>query len=285
MKTGIQYSMIYSPFSCYGDDKFNKIKEFGFDAVDFGMTVTDDDLYRLSKEEADKILLKEKHLAQKAGILINQVHGPCGMPPPEMKYGGIEKRMEQMKRSLYNTSVLGCKYTVIHPLMPFGVTDKGTNAEKKTLEANVEFFKELGKYASEVGVTICIENMPMMEFSIATPKEVLNLVKAIDNDHVRICLDTGHLAVHAGLDIGVEVRRLGNYLKVLHVHDNHAGDDCHLFPYKGRLDWQEFKNALDDTGFDGVISVEIPVPEKMPLNLREDMFRFMANIARHIANL
>ena len=282
MKIGVCYNMFNPIFTCYGDDKFKKIKEFGFDTIDFGMTATNTDLYLLPKEEADKLLIKEKELIAQAGMSFSQVHGPWCWPPPETEKGGKEKRMEEMKRSLYNTSVLGVQYTVIHPIMPYFTEEKGTELEQKTWEENIAFFKELAEYAREVGVTICIENMPMPDFSIATPKDIVKLVKEINSENVKICLDTGHVGTYPDMSIKDAILCFGKDLKVLHVHDNLVGPDIHLMPYWGRLDWKEFIEGLKKIEFSGSVSCELIAPGKLPLEMREDYYRLVAKIAKHI---
>ncbi len=284
MKTGIAYSLFRTAFTCYGDDKFKKIKEFGFDTIDFDMMATDTDLYLLPKEESNKILIKERELAKDAGIFISQVHGPWCWPPPEATPEGKIKRMEEMKRSLYNASVLGSKYTVIHPIMPYFTEEKGTELEEKTWQENIDFFKELADYAGEVGVTVCIENMPMKKFSIATPEEIIRLVQTTGNPNVKYCLDVGHVSVFDNLNIGDEIRRLGSDLKVLHVHDNFYGEDLHLLPYRGVTDWKSFMDGLRDINFEGSVSLEIFAPDHMPVEFREDYYRLASKIAKHIVN-
>ena len=83
-----------------------------------------------------------------------------------------KERMEKMKKSIRYTAVLGCKYWVIHPIMPFGVCEKDTEDAQKTWDMNIEFMSELLKVAKEVGVTICFENMPMLQFSLAKPDKI-----------------------------------------------------------------------------------------------------------------
>ena len=56
--------------------------------------------------------------------------------------------------------------------------------------------------------------------SIATPEKILEFVKEINDDHFKICLDTGHVSVFSELSIGNEIRKLGDYIRVLHIHDN-----------------------------------------------------------------
>ena len=152
--------------------------------------------------------------------------------------------------------------------MPFGIYDKGTENEKITWDLNIKFMKELTLEAKKYGVTVCVENMPMHNFSIAKPKDVLKLVKTINDDNFKICLDTGHVSVFPDLSIGDEVRALGKEIRTLHVHDNRFEMDLHLPPFYGVINWADFAKALGDIDFDGVFSLETLPPS----NLADDIF-------------
>ena len=257
MKLGICYNMYTERVTCYGDEKFRKLKEFGFDCVDFGLTDTKNPLYTLPIEEAKEILLKEKRLAEEAGISIWQTHGPWCWPPvkDETPEGRI-LRAEEMKRSILIASLLGSKYWVVHPIMPYRLRDLLEGNEAATWELNVEFMGWLVEYARELDVTICLENMPHRNFSMAKPEKVLQLIREINDPHFQMCLDTGHVATQEGLDLAQQVRMIGKHLKVMHVHDNNGEKDQHRWPGEGILNWESFADALRDIGFDGVFSLE-----------------------------
>ena len=264
----------------YGDEQYKKLKEYGFDCVDFGMANTDAPIYTLPTEESDSLLLKEKALAAEAGIEINQVHGPWRYPPEDGTEENRAERFEKMCKSIRATALLGCKYWVIHPIMPFGTHDIEEGKEKETWELNVEFFRKLIPVAKEYGVTICFENMPMLKFSISTPEDILRFVEEMNDENFEVCLDTGHVTVFKGLALGEETRRLGKHLKTLHVHDNRASLDMHLLPYLGKGDWADFVRALGDIGYDGVFSLETAPPGVFPEPLFDKFSAAYADLCR-----
>ena len=127
MKLGITASTLNpSGYGRWGNATYQKLKEHGYSASDFDMANTDSVLYTLPRKEAETILLHEKNLAQEAGIEITQVHGPWRYPPQDSTEEDRAERMEKMKESIRMTAILGCKNWVIHPLMPFGMDDIGT---------------------------------------------------------------------------------------------------------------------------------------------------------------
>ena len=255
-RLGISFDPFGKTYGRYGEDKFSVIKRHGYDWVDLNLCDTDTAFYLSDEENLKHLIQTEKNEARRAGIQISQIHGPWRYPPKDGTEADREERMEKMKRAVVISSLLECKHLVIHPLMPFGTRDAESGKNRETRALNLAFFRELVAFAKQYGVTICLENMPMREFSLSVPAQILELVKEIDDEHLKICLDTGHVAVFPGLSVGNEVRRLGKYIKVLHMHDNLGDRDSHLYPAKGIVDWPDLFAALDEIGFQGALSLE-----------------------------
>ncbi len=268
MKIGLSANMYQNAYDRWGEFRYKKLKEHGFSAMDFGMANTDSAIYIASEEELRKMMDNEKHLAEEAEIEISQVHGPWRWPACDLTEEDRKERMEKMKKSIYATYLLGCQNWVIHPIMPYGVEEIDTENAEKTWELNLSFMRELLKTAKGYGVTICLENMPMHKFSIAKPKDILKMVKTINDDNFKICLDTGHVSVFPDLSVGDEVRALGEEIRTLHIHDNRFERDLHLPPFYGEINWADFAKSLKDINYDGVFSLET-LP---PANLDDDIF-------------
>ena len=283
MKLGIQTNLLDKDgYGRWGEDMYKKLKEHGYSCTDYNMSNTDTLLYTASEEEVDAFLLHEKELAEAAGIKINQVHGPWRWPARDFSEEDRAERMEKMKKSIRATSILGCKNWVIHPMMPYGVEEVNTENAQKTWDLNLEFMSELLKTAKEYDVTICFENMPMLDFSLSTPQRILEFVKTINDEHFKICLDTGHVAVFEDLSLGDEVRRLGSEIRVMHVHDNQWCMDLHMMPYFGCIDWEDFAKSLKDIKFDGCFSLETIPSKKLTDDIFESMCKDLAKIAQNI---
>jgi sugar phosphate isomerase/epimerase len=168
--------------------------------------------------------------------------------------------------------------------MPYGLDEAGTDDAQRTFDLNLSFMTELAGYAKEKNVVVCLENMPMRNFSLATPDKILELVKAVNSDNFKICLDTGHVAVFKELSAGDVVRKLGNEIKVLHVHDNMGDADYHLWPTKGKTDWDDFAKALKEIDFKGVFSLETLPPSSLEDEEFESECIKLYNISKEILN-
>ncbi|MBQ9086160.1 MAG: sugar phosphate isomerase/epimerase [Clostridia bacterium] len=284
MDIGIEYSVLSSGYRRYGERRFEVIREHGFTYLDYGMSTTSGILYDPPMAEAEKFLREEKRRIEEAGLGISQVHGPWRYPPLDGTPEDRAERLEKMERSLWMTSVLGCKNWIIHPLMPFTTKDMDLGKEKETWEINADFFPKVLEIAKSYDITICFENMPMRRFSISTPEDILRFVHLMNDDHFKVCLDTGHVNVYDSLSIGDSVRLLGKELRTLHVHDNSRGMDLHQMPFFGTLNWKELADALYEIGYDGVFSLETAPPAALPDPLHDEAGRFLFRVANRIIN-
>ena len=237
-------------FRDYGNECFKKMKEFGYDYADIHI---DDAPYTSDEEAYYAYYMNQKRLADEAGVTIWQVHGPWRYPPHDETPEHRADRLRIMTWSIKATAKIGCKLWVVHPLMPFGENDD-FNYEK-FLDINYEHFMALLPVAKENGVTICLENMPFRFLSISKPDNTYELVKRINDENFKMCLDTGHSAVF-GLSPADAVRKIGKDIKALHIHDNLGDGDIHLLPLMGVIDWKDFMKALKEIEFDGVFSLE-----------------------------
>ena len=264
----------------YGEAKYEKMRAYGFDAADFGGLCPDSSPYfAMSVPELEKALAHEKKLADDAGIVLWQAHGPWRYPPRDATDEDKQDRREHMERSIYGAALLGVKRWVIHPIMPFGL--RGDDHPGVVLEQNLAFFPHIIEYAKQYGITVQFENMPGDPlFPLGSCSQILDFIEKLGGG-AEVCLDTGHAATH-GVQPGTEARLLGAKLGTLHVHDNNGKSDLHNMPFdhRGVIDWPDFAASLKEIGFKGVISLECSLSRKMPPAAAEYMLRAFAAMAR-----
>lgn len=168
--------------------------------------------------------------------------------------------------------------------MPYGFEDKLYNKQNSTFEINFEFMNKILEIGKEYDVMICLENMPMRNFSIATPYEILNVVNLINDKYFKICLDTGHAATFPDLSVSQVVRDLGDKIAAFHIHDNHPDKDLHLWPYFGTIDWDDFSKALNEISYNGGLCLETAPPNSLPDLLYDklcnNLFEIMKTITK-----
>ncbi len=284
MKIGIESIPDHKTgYGAFGKEKYKRIRAHGYDCIDLDLADTGSHWYTETFEDTTKAIAEERRLIEEAGLEISQIHGPWRWPPQDKIEEERAERMEKMKRSIVMTKLFGCKNWVIHPIMPYGLYDAGTEDAQKTWDLNKEFMSELLKTAKENDIIICFENMPMKNFSLSKPMDVLRFVKETNDSHFKMCLDTGHATVFGDMSVGNAVRAIGKeYLQVLHVHDSAYGYDMHLPLYCGSINWDDFASALGEIGFCGVFSLETQPSKAIDTDLFEDMCTMQAKLAKRL---
>lgn len=258
-----------------------KAKSHGYDCLDYGaITSPNSPLWELSDEERKEYFEKVAACAKENGLEIFQMHGlwfTFGDAAEEDKAKNLVYFKKQMDCAVW----LGCPRMVIHPRMAKGWVG-GT--EEEMFEDNVRFLNELLPYAKEKDIILCMENMPLVKgVAFSSAKELKRVVDEINDPHVKICLDTGHQNA-SGEDLYETILLFGKDLECLHVHDDKYGQDRHLIPFQGQVDWEKFIKGLQDISFGGCISLETAVQERTPEPMREQLQRAQAGIARWLAD-
>ena len=253
------------------EKRFAHLKALGYDTLDVGLSDIKKDIYT-DVTAMQRHCAEIREAAQKAGLLIRQMHGPW--PTDDTTEEGVRIGWECMHKAVYGCHLLGAPYLVIHPQMPFG-WDADTDpdlAEQQT----VALLKELAADGEKYGVTVCLENMPFRSQRISSMEYIVKAVEKVNSPFVGICLDTGHCH-YLKEDIAQNVYLAKDYLKTLHIHDNRTFSDAHLVPFLGSIDWERFAKALADIGFTGSLSLETGSvnPAKMDPPLIEAYEKFV----------
>ena len=267
----------------YGFERgMRRIAELGFKCLDYQRFCdTETPLFQQDDLGFERELKRQRSFIEQQGLTISQTHGPWRWPIRDDTAEDRAERFEKMSRSLLGTAILGCDKMVIHPIMPFG-GDEGIHTEE-AWEMNVEFFSRLCEVGRQHGVFVCLENMPFRCQSTSTPEAILKLVKLIGAPNCKVCLDTGHSLV-MGVQPAVAVRQIGREnLACLHVHDNNGEGDFHWIPFTGKGDWMAFRTALQEIGYEGVVSLETSIPRGIPDDLAPLQEQSLVQLAQWIA--
>ena len=252
------------------DTRFAKLKELGFDAIDFNLCNIQMPWYQ-DEAEMERYCTEARAAAEKHGLEIFQMHGPW--PTDDKTPESRAVVWEYMRRSVYACYLLGSKYMIVHPQMPYG-TIKTVEDPEVAKAITVDMLRFLLPHCEKYGVTLCLENMPFRRQRISTTDRIVEVVKEIDSPYLQICFDTGHSHVMYE-DIGESVRLAGPYIKTLHIHDN-FWDDEHDFPFLCKIDWDAFAEALVEIGYEGVLNLEV---RKVTEKLSPDMQKACAQMA------
>ncbi|MEM3078825.1 MAG: sugar phosphate isomerase/epimerase family protein [Thermoproteota archaeon] len=206
-----------------------------------------------------KALRNAKEAADSLGVRIIQVHGPFGEIDLELASEDPSHR-EKALRKIFNwikhVGELEWGVLVLHTarIRVSEEHDFQRLVEKNKL-ANLRFFKEVSKYASEHGVKIAVENRLESCYG-SLPKDLLELVEEIGSESLGICFDTGHANVNR-LSASAMIEMLRGHLIATHIHDNDGHHDQHLPPLMGSIDWDRVVNAFSRVGYGRPLILEI----------------------------
>ncbi len=231
-----------------------KIASQGYEYIDFqGFVNTETEFFKSDTPTFGRIIAEKRAFIEARGLKIHQAHAPWRWRPNDSEAEARRIRTEEMKKAIYGTHLLGAGIFVVHPMMPYDETAENPD---EVLAVNAAFYTELCDYASRLGVTVCVENMPWLTFPLSSVEASIRLCELVGRDNMGICLDTGHAAIFFGSDVASAVRLAGGRIKALHIHDNNGKCDEHLAIGDGIIDWDAFADSLREIGYDGVVSVE-----------------------------
>lgn len=226
-----------------------------------------------------------RELADKLGIQFSQAHAYWtignAFNPDGTRVDG-ELGEELMRRSVLAAEILGTKWMVVHP---YSVLHHDWYDYKKSFAYNREYFKRWGEFYADHQVGMAIENMNRATRYCSCGEELLELIDAIDNPMVQICVDTGH-AHMSGVGAPEIIRQVGSHLRATHIADNHGKSDEHFAPFNGTIDWPEVMKALREVDYQECFAFEIHHLTSMyPKDVQPQLVKFSYELGKYLMNL
>ncbi len=192
------------------------------------------------------------------------VHGPfVGIRYTYNDYLLKEAVKKRMKSTYEMARELKPEILVVHS----GISEdiKKWKLEELWLEETTIFWKEEIKKYEKEGIKIVVENM--VEES---PDILMELCNAVNSDFFALCFDIGHMNVFSKLSPSDWVKKMGERLKYVHLHDNNGKEDEHLPVGMGNIDFDSFFDSIKVRN-DIIIALELDnsTPEEKMKNLIE----------------
>lgn len=288
------------------EEGFALLKSAGFSNADFSLNgyLLNSSLYRSelndffdkSVQGLEDFFSPHKRGARAAGITINQMHMPYPIYVPGADREINEYLWAQVApKSMAVCAYFGCPYIVIHgfKLAHF------LGSEDLEWQETERFIDSIAPLAKEMGITICIENLyegvggHLVEGPCCNAGKAAERIDRLNERYgaevLGFCFDTGHANL-VGIDFESFITKLGNRLKVLHIHDNDGIADLHQIPFtftrtrenRTSTDWDGFIRGLGNIHFEGVLSFETaPVLTAFPEELKRNALGLTADIGRY----
>jgi D-psicose/D-tagatose/L-ribulose 3-epimerase len=134
----------------------------------------------------------------------------------------------------------------------------------------VEGVRELGEYASSLGLEIAVELEPFHLSIVNSVDKMDRFLVDVASPSVKANVDVSHLVL--AKDEPSKLKKLAGRIAHVHLSDCDGKKHGDLPPGRGVVDFPPYLKALSDTGFNGTVSIELeysPEPEKIADWVRE----------------
>jgi len=227
-----------------------QLREAGFTRLDMGL---DGYEKQVQSENYEAWAADIREEAERLGLVFSHSHA-CFVPS-----GMTLDLPERNLRCLRCAEILGAEYMVVHPIWRKCYADTEEESflhGEEFIETNVQAILPLLEPAERHGVTLLTENL---QFGGSRyPEVITELLDRVNSPRFGWCFDTGHACTK-----GIDMERLtrGRTPLSLHVHDDLGeGNDLHLSPGMGIIDWDKFLRILRDIGYRGDFVLEASAP-------------------------
>lgn len=275
-------SNAYMHFSI--EDTINKIADLGYSGIEILADVPHAWPAQLLPERKESI---RRHLSDRQltianinAFMMNAVADPRqpywhpGWTDPYPHYRAI--RREHTKRSLQLAKDIGATNITTEPggqLTPEQTWDDGARLFYDEIMPCVEV-------AEKLEVQLLIEPEP--ELLIERFDEYLKFVDRIQSPWVGLNFDIGH-AYCVGEDPELWVARMAPYTKHYHFEDIASTRvHKHLIPGHGAIDFAATLAAIEQTGYDGWITVELYPYIQNPDDAAREAYNYLTTLAQRL---
>ena len=237
LRKAIQYGKL--PDLPTDKEKFALLKACGFDGIE-GYPMADLDAAKRMGEEA-----------REAGVPIHSVTyggwgAPMSSPDPEV----IKKGQAEIDNALRTAKAMGADTML---LVPAVVTD--TVRYQDAWVTSQKNIRPMIPLAEELNIVIGVENV--WNKFLLSPLEFAQYVDEFEHPLVRAYFDVANTVI-----VGYPedwIRTLGKRICKLHFKDfKREGYQWTKLPYEGDVNWAEVRKALDEVGYTGWCTEEVP---------------------------
>lgn len=159
-----------------------------------------------------------------------------------------EETINTWEKCLSIIDIIDVKYVLMHP---------GTNVSVHDgIESTVLFAKRMLEDLPNQ-IKIVIENIPNTENGIGVQiDQLVSIIHKINDDRVRIMLDTGHCYMNEKEQFLNECQKALPYLFGLHINDNHGKEDEHLQIGEGTIPFEQLFLHINERELEYVLETK-----------------------------
>ena len=271
------------------DESLGALKAAGYDSVDINIWPMCHPDGPMTKEDWKAHIETFVAASAKYDLPIYQTHGNTmgGTEWDDPAYPHRELRHICTLRCVEAAKMLGADSIVLHP---FNLAHSAIYSATENKKACIAYLSPYIEAAKKAGIKVAVENMidfgrRHRRYCAGDIFELIDLVDTINDPDVGICIDTGHANI-SGMAPGAAIRAVGHRLFALHVNDNHskAGQDEHLLPFLGDVNWADVMQALREVGYGGHLTYEVN-PQRIPPTVIHTWLRHTVEVGRYLIGL
>ena len=247
------------------EDAISRIASLGFEAVE----LIGWDRQNLHDYYTPKKVKELRRFVEDSGLEISEfVSTPEGMASPNKKER--DRAIEHFKQAVEVAAGLGTGIVNSVSAYPFDlefprITDMPHLQQwtvdvpsgldwKKNWEDYVDVTRRCASICEDADLRYALEPHPYRHMS--NTASMLRLIEHVDSEALGMNFDPSHL-FPAGETPHVVIYQLAERVFHCHFSDNDGTTNVHWRPGRGKIDWEAVLVALRDTGYDGVISIEL----------------------------
>lgn len=179
------------------------------------------------------------------------IHGPfIGMDYTHMDYlirSAVQERMDMT----YSVAIeLGVIRVILHS--GHGLNNDVFHLNDEWLSQNIDYWKNEISRWEKAGIEIVLENE-----TESSPDLLIQLVETVNSKSLNLCLDIGHSHYLSSLSTTEWIKKMGSFLKHIHIHDNDQKADRHWSIGKGNFDFDEFYKAVEENLSEVTLTIEV----------------------------
>ena len=247
MKIGVNTWVWTSPFSTKEFHLIPKVKQMGFDVLEVAL----DDASII-----DARLLRKMTEDNGLEVTVCGAYGPrrdISSDDPAIRQEGVDyvKQSIRFAEEVGSTLFSGPIYSAVGKARMIPDDER-----KQQWDWCVANLKELGKVASDAGVTLGIEPLNRFETDMITLAEhALKLIDDVDHPAYKVHIDTFHA--------NIEEKSIPNAIRLVgkgRLGHFHACENDRGIPGTGHQDWFGIRDALNEIDYDGPVVIESFTP-------------------------
>src|ERR1051326_1078495 len=244
IRKAVEFNML-QPNTASILERFQMAREAGFEEIECPTTP--------EPAKAEEMLAASKKADLRIPSVMNQEHWRSPLSSSDAAV--VDKSMEGMRTSLHNAKLWGAD-TVL--LVPAVVNPETTYAQ--AWERSQKQIRKLIPLAQELKIIIGIEEV--WNKFLLSPLEFARYVDDFQGPSIRAYFDVGNVAINGYPEDWIRI--LGKRIVKLHLKDfKFQKRQAEFVPLReGEINWKEVYKALQEIGYHGTATVELPAGDE-----------------------